>query len=87
MTIRAKMEVNEVVDTTYSDTVKLQCVMGRKNKDGSYRQTTDAENKEDNSFASATPSGKMELQISNPALKGVIKAGQRFYVDLIPCDS
>lgn len=37
---------------------------------------------EDNDFAKWTPSGKLELHIANPALDGVFKAGQKYYVDL-----
>lgn len=70
MNIRAKMQVNEVISTTYSDIVKLAPVMGGNN------------NAEDNSFSRATPSGKLELTIDNPALKGVVKPGQVYYVDL-----
>lgn len=76
MKIRAKMSVNEVVSSTYSDTVKLSPVMG-----GSAAQAA-----EDNSFSRATPSGKLELQIDNPALKGVVRPGMVFYVDLTPVD-
>lgn len=71
-TMRAKMQVNEVLSTTYSDTIKLMPVMGG---------STSAE---DNSYSKATPSGKLELQIDNPALKGAVKAGDVFYVDLTP---
>lgn len=64
------MRVNEVVSSEYSDQVKLSPVMGG---------TTSAE---DNSYAKATPGGKLELTIDNPALKGAIKPGQVFYIDL-----
>lgn len=73
MNIRAKMQVNEVISTTYNDLVKMAPVIGGPGA-----------TKEDNSFASATPSGKLELSIDNPALKGVIKPGDVFYVDLTP---
>jgi hypothetical protein len=68
------MEVAVVESTTYSDTVKWNAVYGG---------TTNAE---DNSYASATPSGKIELQISNPAVRGQIKPGQKYYVDFTPID-
>ncbi len=70
MKIRAKMSVNEVVSNTYSDQVKLSPVCGG------------GTSAEDNSFAKATPGGKLELTIDNPALKGAIKPGQVFYVDM-----
>ncbi len=70
MTIRAKMTVNEVISNTYSDQVKLSPVCGG------------GTSAEDNSYAKATPGGKLELTIDNPALKGAIKPGMTFYVDL-----
>ena len=36
---------------------------------------------EDNTFARWTPSGGATLTITNPALIGKFKAGQKFYVD------
>lgn len=73
MNIRAKMSVNEVISSTYSDQVKLSPVMGGPGATA-----------EDNNYSKATPGGKLELTIDNPALKGVIKPGQVFYVDLTP---
>lgn len=76
------MGVQEVTSTTYSELVKFQCVMGRRNPDGSHRCATDAEAKEDNSFARATPSGKMELSIDNKEVHGFFKPGKSYYVDI-----
>lgn len=81
-TVRAKMSVQVVEKSTYSELTKLQCVMGRKNADGTYRATTKEENLEDNSFASATPSGKMELSIDNKEVHGFFKPGKSYYVDI-----
>jgi hypothetical protein len=36
---------------------------------------------EDNSFAQATPSGTLELSISNPATRDLLKLGDKFYMD------
>lgn len=69
------MQVNEVVSSPWSDVVKLAPVMGGTNS------------AEDNSYAKATPGGKLELTIDNPALKGVVKPGQVFYVDLTLIES
>jgi hypothetical protein len=63
------MEVASVLIESYADTVKWNAVYGG---------TTNAE---DNSYASATPSGKIELCISNRAVMGKLKPGQKFYVD------
>jgi hypothetical protein len=70
MKVRAKMQIQEIVVNEWSDLVKFQCVYGG---------TT---NEEDNSFAKSTPSGKMELQIDNPAVRGFFKPGMQVYVDL-----
>jgi len=39
---------------------------------------------ENNSYAKWSPSGKVELTITNPALSNRIKEGDVFYVDFIP---
>ena len=36
------------------------------------------------SFAAATPSGKLEITVTNPAVLGQIKPGEYYYLDLIP---
>ena len=36
---------------------------------------------EDNTYARYTPSGSISLSITNPALIGRFKVGQKFYVD------
>jgi len=81
--VRAKMGVQVVEKTTYSETVKLQCVMGRKTADGKDRCATSEEAREDNSFASATPSGKMELSIDNKEVHGFFQPGKSYYIDII----
>ncbi len=45
-------------------------------------------NAEDNSFASATPSGHMQLTITNPDVRGFFKPGKKYYVDIteVPSD-
>jgi hypothetical protein len=76
MKTRAKMRVASVLVTGYSDLVTLQAVYGGGN------------NAEDNTYAKATPSGKLELQIDNPAVRGAFKPDQVYYVDLtqLPAD-
>jgi hypothetical protein len=80
--VRAKMTVQVVEKSTYSEVTKFQCVMGRKNADGSYRATTKEEDKEDNSFASSTPGGSMQLQVDNKEVHGFFKPGKTYYVDI-----
>lgn len=36
---------------------------------------------DDNSFARWTPSGELKMSITNPKLLGVLKEGQKFYLD------
>lgn len=72
-TVRAKMGVNEIVVTSYSESVKLSPVCGG------------ATSAEDNSFAKATPGGKLELTVDNPAVKGFFKPGRKYYIDIREC--
>ena len=72
MNIRAKMNVRSVTSTEYSDEVELSAVYGG------------STNAEDNTYASATPSGSLKLQVNNPAVRGQIRPGQTYYVDLTP---
>jgi hypothetical protein len=41
---------------------------------------------EDNTFARWTPEGSLTLAITNPALRGFFKPGQKFYVDMTPAE-
>ncbi len=68
-TIRAKMQVQSVLDEQYGETVKLTAVYGG------------SSNAEDNTYASATPSGSIELRIDNKAARGKLRPGMKFYVD------
>jgi hypothetical protein len=70
--MRAKLVVNNVVLSDYSDTLELQAVYGGD------------KNSEDNTFSKATPSASMKIQIDNPELRGQFKPGQKFYVDFTP---
>lgn len=72
--MRAKMRIDTVTKNEWSETLKLQAV---------YANTT---NKEDNTFAEATPSATLELQITNKELHGRFKPGQKFYVDFTEAD-
>ena len=58
--------------------------------EGAYEQITlnavyggSAENQ---SLAESTPSGKLEIAVTNKAVVGQIKPGQFYYVDLIPAE-
>jgi hypothetical protein len=41
---------------------------------------------DDNTFARWSPAANCSITITNPALHGVYKAGQKFYVDFTPVD-
>lgn len=70
--MRAKLTISEVTQRIGGDTVKF---------------TADyTGSKEDNSFSATTPFASLEMFISNPALIGIFKPGQRFYVDFTPVD-
>lgn len=66
------MRVATVCLSGYSDRVNLVAVYGG------------STNAEDNTYAKATPTGSLELQIDNPSARGIIKPDAEFYVDLIP---
>ncbi len=70
--MRAKMQVQSILKTDYSEVVSMSAVYGGSTND------------EDNSFAKTTPSGKIELTIANKELHGVYKPGDTFYVDFTP---
>lgn len=42
---------------------------------------------EDQRYASATPSGRIEMQVNNPAAIAVFELGRSFYLDFTPTDS
>jgi hypothetical protein len=69
-TFRAKITVTEVKRYTYGETITANPVYS-----GS---------PEDNSYSSSTPSGKIELHVTNAALIGQINPGDQFYVDFTP---
>jgi len=41
---------------------------------------------EDNDFARWTPSGTLDITITNPDLVGKFVAGQKYYLDVIPAE-
>lgn len=72
--MRAKMQIQSILKTDYSEVVTMAAVYGGSTND------------EDNSFAKTTPSGKIELTIANKELHGAFKPNDKFYVDFIPAD-
>ena len=76
-TMRAKMTMTEVKLTEHSDNIVMVpvCRSTPYPADGS---------DEDNTYAKFSPCGRLELTIANPALLGLFRPGQKFYVDFTP---
>lgn len=72
--MRAKMQVQSVESFSGADSIKMAPVCGNV-PFGPEGQS------EDNTFARYTPSGSLQLSITNPELIGKIKPGQKFYLD------
>ena len=73
--VRAKLTVIAITEHNYGNgkTVKLGCAY-------------DPEIPEDQRFCEATPSGSMELYVTNQAALDQFKIGQSFYVDFTPIE-
>jgi len=72
--MRAKMQVSQVTDFGGNNQqVKMAPVCSK-----AFGPNGESE---DNSYARWSPSGSLELTITNPDLKDKIKPGQKFYVD------
>lgn len=74
MKMRAKLKVSSVEIFEHSERVKMSAV-GK--KDG----YSDGGLDENNTFAEFTPLAELDMQITNPELKGKFKPGQEFYAD------
>jgi len=44
-----------------------------------------SESLEDQSFSSATPTGELEITVTNPAIVGTFEQGSKYYLFLDPC--
>lgn len=72
MSVRAKMKCVEITETDYCRRVKLGAVYG-------------SPDRPDNaSWSKATPSGSIELSITNPDAYEQFKVGAEFFVDFTP---
>jgi hypothetical protein len=77
--MRAKMVVNVANEYGNCDMLSFNAVH---KSDGYPADGSD----EDNTFARWTPSATLTMTITNPALCGKFKQGQKFYVDFTPAD-
>ena len=73
--VRAKFTLTEETKTSYG-TKRL-----------TFTPQYDTSIPEDQRFAKATPSGKFEMQVDNPAALEAFKLGQAYYVDFTPVES
>lgn len=74
VTMRAKLEVVEVLQVQGSEKLKMRAVC----KAAGYPADGSDEN---NTYAKFSPSASFEIQVNNPDLHGKFKPGQKFYVD------
>ena len=73
--MRAKMQVQSVTKQgDAQESLSMSAVCG-KAPFGSQGES------EDNTYARYTPNGSISLSITNPALVGKFRVGQKFYVD------
>lgn len=76
MNIRAKFKVTEIVERQFSPSYSEKTVV--------LQPEYDAKVAEDVSFQKATPTGRMEMRIDNPAAVAAMPIGAYFYVDFTP---
>ncbi len=69
--MRGKFQVESVNRTEHAEQLKLRAVYGG------------STNAEDNTYSAATPSGTIEMTVTNKALWGTLNPGDRFYVDFV----
>lgn len=77
-TMRAKLQIASV--TQHSETCESLKFHGVCKSSGYPASGAD----EDNTFALFSPSVALDITITNPALIGKFKPGQKFYVDFLP---
>lgn len=78
-TMRAKMVVDAVTQWPSSENLSFSAVC----KSSGY--PADGSD-EDNSFARWTPTASVTMTVTNPALHGKFKSGDKFYVDFTPAE-
>jgi hypothetical protein len=76
-TMRAKLQLNRIEQFATCETLHFNAVC----KSGGY--PADGSD-EDNTYAKFSPSATLQIQITNPALLGQFKVGEKYYVDFTP---
>lgn len=69
MKIRAKIKIGSAIKNEYGERVVAHGVHGGDS------------NAEDNTFAKATPSLHLDMNISNPDVIGKLEQGKKYYID------
>ena len=77
MIIRAKFEVTQITSHSWSDRHRTIILQPR------YDDTIP----EDRRFQEATPSGTLEMMVTNPAALAELTLGREFYLDFVPIDA
>ena len=78
-TMRAKLQISSIEQFPTSERLKFQAVAAKSYPaDGS---------DEDNTYAKFSPQADFTITITNPALLGQFKAGEKYYVDFTPAAS
>jgi hypothetical protein len=75
--VRAKFAVTSIVTTDFGGTPQRKIIL---------EPRYDPKLAEDVSFCKATPSGRMEMVIDNPAALEQMPVGKVFYVDFTPAE-
>lgn len=78
MNVRAKFKVTQVITRQLAPTYEQKSIV----LEPQYDQTL----AEDVSFSKATPTGRLEMQIDNPAAIAAMPVGMVFYVDFTPVE-
>lgn len=76
MNVRGKFMVTEITEMSWSATARKVVLTPQ------YDTTIP----EDQRYAKATPSGRIEMQIDNPSALAALLMGQQFYVDFTPVE-
>jgi len=71
--MRAKFKVETVTQDEHGEVMKARAVHS-------------SDNPEDNSYAKATPNGDLTMRIDNPSARGLLKPGDKFYMDFTKAD-
>lgn len=74
--VRAKFSVSQILKDQFNNTVVRL-----------YAVYDDGAHKENASFAASTPSGNVELYITNPAAAEFFTLGRQVYLDFTPADA